>query len=86
MKDPVKHCTLYKEEGCSHVDGMLCDFETYSMRVGYDNKYLALRTLLQEHNEKCDAECRSWCDNCADDLAIGRLCGSCPKYYKVDFK
>ena len=30
--DPVKHCCVYKEFGCSHVDGMLCDFETCDMR------------------------------------------------------
>ncbi len=26
--DPVKHCDVYKCEGCSHVDGYLCDMET----------------------------------------------------------
>ena len=30
--DPVKHCIVYKEFGCAHVDGMLCDFETCSIR------------------------------------------------------
>ena len=24
--DPVKNCPVYREEGCSHVDGMLCDW------------------------------------------------------------
>ena len=24
--DPVKNCPVYQNEGCSHVDGMLCDF------------------------------------------------------------
>lgn len=33
--DPVKHCELYKDGGCSHVDGILCDFETCSMRLEY---------------------------------------------------
>lgn len=23
--DPVKHCPVYREIGCSHVDGFLCD-------------------------------------------------------------
>lgn len=36
-KDPVKHCNLYKQEGCSHVDGFLCDFDTCSMRIDYEN-------------------------------------------------
>lgn len=29
--DPVKGCDLYKEEGCSHVDGYLCDYPDCSM-------------------------------------------------------
>lgn len=24
--DPVKYCTVYKREGCAHVDGLLCNF------------------------------------------------------------
>jgi hypothetical protein len=23
--DPVKHCAVYRSEGCVHVDGLLCD-------------------------------------------------------------
>jgi len=26
--DPVRHCDLYKSEGCAHVDGFLCDMKT----------------------------------------------------------
>lgn len=26
--DPVKHCDVYKKEGCAHVDGMLCNMKT----------------------------------------------------------
>ena len=33
--DPVKHCRLYKDEGCSHVDGMLCDFPKCDMNDKY---------------------------------------------------
>lgn len=36
MNDPVKHCKLYKEFGCSHVDGMLCDFPKCSMLKEYE--------------------------------------------------
>ena len=25
--DPVMHCELYAKEGCTHVDGFLCDME-----------------------------------------------------------
>jgi hypothetical protein len=24
--DPVRHCPVYKEQGCAHVDGLLCNF------------------------------------------------------------
>ena len=33
--DPVKKCDLYKDKGCAHVDGMLCDFPTCSMYLEY---------------------------------------------------
>lgn len=39
FQDPVKYCGLYKYEGCSHVDGFLCDFETCSMRLDYVKRY-----------------------------------------------
>ena len=32
-KDPVKYCEVYKREGCSHVDGPLCDFPNCSIRL-----------------------------------------------------
>ena len=32
--DPVYNCEVYKNEGCSHVDGFLCDFEKCDIRLG----------------------------------------------------
>lgn len=26
--DPIKHCEVYIDHGCSHVDGFLCDIKT----------------------------------------------------------
>lgn len=26
--DPIKHCNVYKKEGCAHVDGPLCNMKT----------------------------------------------------------
>ena len=37
LKDPVKHCPLYKTEGCTFVDNYLCDYPNCSM---LDNFYL----------------------------------------------
>jgi len=36
-KDPVRSCELYKDEGCAHVDGYLCDFPNCDMRNSYVN-------------------------------------------------
>jgi hypothetical protein len=38
--DPVKHCEVYRKEGCSHVDGYLCHMETCDI----------LEKFLQEKN------------------------------------
>jgi hypothetical protein len=35
-KDPVKECLSYKERGCSHVDGMLCEMEDCGILKEYD--------------------------------------------------
>jgi hypothetical protein len=34
-RDPLKKCPFYKEFGCSHVDGMLCDFPSCDIYRGY---------------------------------------------------
>lgn len=31
--DPVKHCQVYRHAGCAHVDGMLCDMRTCTIKV-----------------------------------------------------
>lgn len=36
-KDPVKNCEVYKQEGCSHVDGVLCEFDTCEVRNARTN-------------------------------------------------
>jgi hypothetical protein len=33
--DPVKYCELYRDSGCSHVDGFLCHLETCEERLEY---------------------------------------------------
>ena len=38
MNDPVEHCDVYKEDGCAHVDGYLCDFETCDIRLEWAEK------------------------------------------------
>ena len=34
-KDPVYSCEVYKKEGCSHVDGFLCDMEKCEILESY---------------------------------------------------
>lgn len=36
--DPVCHCRLYKKEGCSHVDGFLCDYPDCEMLHDYESQ------------------------------------------------
>lgn len=38
--DPCKSCEVYKQIGCSHVDGYLCDFPSCSILEDFlqDNK------------------------------------------------
>lgn len=31
--DPVKYCCIYKEFGCAHVDGSLCNFSSCNERI-----------------------------------------------------
>lgn len=33
--DPVKQCPVYKDEGCTHVDGYLCDYPKCSIVEQY---------------------------------------------------
>ena len=37
--DPVYHCLLYIYEGCNHVDGYLCDYDTCKMRIEWLAKH-----------------------------------------------
>lgn len=34
-EDPVQHCELYRDKGCSHVDGPLCDYPHCIMNDEY---------------------------------------------------
>lgn len=34
--DPVYRCNVYKEIGCCHVDGPLCDFPQCTMNIQYE--------------------------------------------------
>lgn len=36
-QDPVLHCVVYKDVGCLHVDGLLCDFPTCPILDRYCN-------------------------------------------------
>lgn len=33
--DPVKHCKSYRDRGCAHVDGFLCDTRTCTILSTY---------------------------------------------------
>ncbi len=33
--DPLFHCSVYKDGGCAHVDGFLCDFPDCTIYKDY---------------------------------------------------
>lgn len=35
LNDPIYNCKLYKEKGCSHVNGYLCNMKTCEMLAQY---------------------------------------------------
>lgn len=37
INDPVKKCELFKANGCSHVDGFLCDFPNCIINKKFKN-------------------------------------------------
>lgn len=43
--DPVRDCLLYRDRGCNHVDGFLCDYPDCSMLKDYEQ----FRSDLREH-------------------------------------
>ena len=32
LSDPVRYCEVYRDIGCTHVDGYLCDMRTCDIR------------------------------------------------------
>ena len=38
LGNPVKYCEVYKNEGCCHVDGLLCDYPNCSILEDYKSK------------------------------------------------
>ena len=46
--DPVKHCDSYKDRGCSHVDGFLCDMSTCEILRDYRAAIVGLIRKEQE--------------------------------------
>lgn len=36
--DPVKYCEVYKNSGCSHVDGMYCNFPDCEILIEFKSK------------------------------------------------
>lgn len=47
--DPVYACKVYRKEGCSHVDGILCDYPNCSILKEYlDNKRYKNITIINK--------------------------------------
>jgi hypothetical protein len=50
LRDPIRHCELYKYDGCSHVDGFLCRIETCKERLEW------VEFLLRKNPEEKNSE------------------------------
>lgn len=66
--DPVKHCTLYKEAGCSHVDGYLCDFPKCSMYQKHEDHKMKEESPYVPRHIRQHIEQTAWTDDAADAL------------------
>lgn len=38
VPDPVKECEVYMDQGCSHVDGFICDLSSCPIRKEYNER------------------------------------------------
>lgn len=47
-KDPVESCQVYKDVGCVHVDGMLCQMDTCSTLKRYNTMRQCIRDRVGE--------------------------------------
>ena len=34
--DPAKHCAVYRVAGCAHIDGMLCNVRTCTIKISVE--------------------------------------------------
>lgn len=59
--DPVKNCALFKDKGCAHVDGMLCDFPNCQMNEEYiaERKLKEFEDYTKVHDRKLDRVTKS---------------------------
>ena len=49
MNDPVRGCDVYKNIGCTHVDGYLCDYPSCSILKDYRMNERIKSLLAQAH-------------------------------------
>lgn len=63
--DPVKHCPTYKDSGCVHVDGLLCDFPN----CGIQNIGRKKKTITVFPHRAFDEFCKR---NGLNDFNVGK--------------
>ena len=52
--DPAYHCLVYREIGCAHVDGYLCDMETCDILRDYKCKIVGKSVVTELLGEPLD--------------------------------
>ena len=57
MNDPVKGCDVYKNIGCAHVDGFLCDYPNCSILKDYK-----MNERIKELEKQATTVVEGWSD------------------------
>jgi len=57
MNDPVKGCDVYKNIGCAHVDGFLCDYPNCSILKDY-----RMNERIKELEKQATTVVEGWSD------------------------
>jgi hypothetical protein len=57
INDPVKGCDVYKDIGCTHVDGFLCDYPNCSILKDY-----RMNERIKELEKQATTVVEGWSD------------------------
>lgn len=59
LNDPVYSCEVYKSEGCSHIDGILCDMRTCNILINHHDKLADIEKIKNMISNELYADLKS---------------------------